>query len=152
MMTFDNVFEQLHTVDRAVPPLLEASGFLNDRRLSEVRPLRDPAQDAFLRGIAESVLESLEGLHEDLAYLKSPVSGEYLLEPLPDGRYGFFDRNGNILSLSCGSTIEVKIRDHRERLRWAKCRVEHDGSDYYLWEHAGIPLAGLTVRVREVAL
>lgn len=151
MMTFDDVFEQLHTIDRAAAFLLETAGFHPDEGLGEtVRPLRDPAQDIFLRELTENMLESLEQLHKELAYLKSPVSGEYRLEPFPDGRYGFFDRDGRRHSLFCGKTIEAKLHDRYGRLCWARCRVEHDGSDYYLWGHMDIPLAGLTVREREV--
>lgn len=152
-MTFNDVFEQLAAIDRAAASFLETVGFRKDEGLSgAVCPLRDPAQDIFLRELTENMLESLELLHDELAYLKSPVSGEYRLEPFPDGRYGFFDKDGTPHSLSCGRTIEVKLHDRYGRLRWARCRIEHDGSDYYLWGHMDIPLTGLTVREREVAL
>lgn len=150
-MTFNDVFEQLTTIDRAAASLLKVSGFHTDEGLGgAVRPLRDPAEDIFLREFTENLLESLELLHQELAYLKSPVCGEYRLEPFPDGRYGFFDNSGNIHSFFCGKTIEAKIHDRYGRLRWTRCRIEHDGSDYYLWGHSDIPLTGLTVREREV--
>ena len=149
-MTFDDVFKQLHAIDRAAASLLEAAGFHPDEGLGgTVRPLKDPAQDIFLRELTENLLESLGQLHEELAYLTSPVSGEYRLEPFPDGRYGFFDRDGKRHSLSCGRTIEAKIHDRYGRQRWERCRIEHDGSDYYLWGHPDITL---TVRERKVAL
>ena len=152
MMTFDDVWKQLPSIDRAAASLLKESGFHPDEGLSgTVRPFRGPAQDIFLREFTEYMLESLVMLHEELAYLESPVSGEHRLEPLPDGRYGFFDKNGTTHSLSCGRAIEAKIRDRYGRLRWERCRIEHDGSDYYLWGHMDIPLAGLIVRMREVA-
>ena len=152
-MTFDDVFEQLKAIDTAAASLLKAACFHPDEGLlGAVRPLRDPAQDIFLRELTENMLESLEQFHEELAYLDSPVSGEYRLELFPDGRYGFFDKDGIPHSLSCGKTIEVKIYDRYGRLCWARCRVEHDGSDYYLWGHMDIPLTGLAVREREVVL
>lgn len=150
-MTFNDVFEQLHVIDKTAASLLKAAGFHSDEGLGEaVRPMRNSAEDIFLRELTENMLEYLELLHEELAYLGSPVSGEYRLEPFPDGRYGFFDKDGTTHSLSCGKTIEAKIHDRYGRQRWAKCRIEHDGSDYYLWGHMDIPLAGLTVREREV--
>lgn len=150
-MTFDDVFEQLDAINRAAASLLEATGFHPDEGLlGAVCPLRDPAQDIFLREFTENMLEFLEQLHDELTYLKSPVSGEYRLDPFPDGRYGFLDKDGIIHSLSCGKTIEAKIHDRYGRLCWTRCRVEHDGSDYYLWGHMDIPLTGLTVREREV--
>lgn len=153
MMTFDDVFEQLYTIDKAAASLLKATDFHPDEGIGgAVRPLRDPAQDIFLREFTENLLESLQLLHEELAYLKSPVSGEYRLESFPDGRYGFFDKDGITHTLSCGKTIEAKLHDRYGRLCWIRCRIEHDGSDYYLWGHMDIPLTGLTVREREVAL
>ena len=150
-MTFNDVFEQLHAIDREAASLLKAAGFHPDEGLGgAVRPLRDPAEDIFLRELTENMLEYLELLHEELAYLGSPVSGEYRLEPFPDGRYGFFDKDGITRSLFCGKTIEAKILDRYGRLCWTRCRIEHDGSDYYLWGHMDIPLTGLTVREREV--
>lgn len=152
MMTFDDVFEQLHTIDGAAASLLEAAGFHPDEGLGgAVRPLKDPAQDIFVRELTGNMLESLHLFHEELAYLKSPVSGEYRLEPFPDGRYGFLDRDGKVHSLSCGKTIEAKIHDRHGRRRWIRCRIEHNGSGYYLWGHPDVPLTGLAVREREVA-
>ena len=151
MMTFDDVFEQLHAIDRAAASLLKAAGFHPDEGIGgAVRPLKDPAQDIFLREFTDNMLESLHLLHEEFAYLKSPVSAEYRLEPFPDGHYGFLDKDGKAHSLSCGKTIEVKIRDRHGRQRWTRCRVEHNGSEYYLWGHPGVPLTGLAVREREV--
>lgn len=150
-MTFDDVFEQLAAIDRQAVSLLEAAGFHSDEGLGgAVRPLRDSAQDIFLRDLTENMLDSLQLLHEELSYLKSPVCGEYRLEPFPDGRYGFFDKEGRRHLFSCGKTIEAKIKDRYGRQRWVRSRLEHDGSGYYLWGHLDIPLAGLTVREREV--
>ena len=151
-MTFKDVLKQLHSIDRAAASLLKAAGFHPDEGLGgSVRPLKDPAEDIFLRELTENMLESLALLHEELSYLSSPVSGEYRLEPFPDGRYGFFDKDGITHRLSSGKAIEAKIHDRYGRQRWARCRIEHDGSDYYLRGHMDIPLTGLAVRVREVA-
>ena len=54
-------------------------------------------------------------------------------------------------ALSYGKTIEAKLHDRHGRPCWVKSRIEHDGSDYFLWEHPDIPLTSLTVREREVA-
>lgn len=151
-MTFHDVFEQLAAIDNAAASILDASGFHPDEGLAgAVRPLRDPAEDIFLRDQTENMLESLLLFHEDFCYLTSPVSGEYRLEPFPNGRYGFLDREGRTHSLSCGSTIEARLHDRYGRQCWVKSRIEHDGNDYYLWGHLDIPLAGLTIREREVA-
>ena len=150
-MTFNDVFEQLGTIDRISVSLLKAARFHSDEGLSDaVRPLKDPAEDIFVRGFTENLLESLELLHEELAYLSSPVSEEYQLELFPDGCYGFFDKDGQRHYLSCAMNIEAKIHDRYGRQRWMRCRIGYDGSEHYLWGHIDIPLAGLTIREREV--
>ena len=151
-MTFDDVFKQLAAIDKAAVSLLTAACFYPDEGLrGSVRPLADPAQDSFLRHRTGNLLQSLALLHKEFRYLTSPVSGEYHLERFPNGRYGFFDGNGNMHALSCGKTIEAKLHDRHGRPCWVKSRIEHDGSDYFLWEHPDIPLTGLTVREREVS-
>lgn len=150
-MTFDDVFKQLAAIDKAAVSLLTAACFYPDEGLrGSVRPLADPAQDSFLRHRTGNLLQSLALLHKEFRYLTSPVSGEYHLERFPNGRYGFFDGNGNMHALSCGKTIEAKLHDRHGRPCWVKSRIEHDGNDYFLWGHPGIPLAGLTIREREV--
>ncbi len=151
-MTFDDVFKQLAVIDSAASFLLDTAGSYPDEGLlGAALPLEDPAEDIFLREFTANLLNSLALFHRELAYLKSPVCGECRLEPFPDGRYGFFDKDGKRRSLSCGKTIEAKIRDRYGRIRWTRCRIEHDGSGYYLWGHPDITLNGLAVREREVA-
>ena len=151
-MTFDDVFKQLAAIDKAAVSLLTAACFYPDGGLRvSVRPLADPAQDSFLRHLTGNLLQCLALLHKEFRYLTSPVSGEYHLERFPNGRYGFFDGNGNMHALSCGKTIEAKLHDRHGRPCWVKSRIEHDGSVYFLWEYSDIPLTSLTVREREVA-
>ena len=152
-MTFQHLFERLSSIDQEAFSLLQETGFHSDDELGNcVCPLKDLAQDAFLRDKAEELLDSLEQLHDELCYLKRPVLGVYHLEKFPDGHYGYFDAQGNRHSFSCGQTIEVKIHDHFGRLRWVKTRVEHDGADYFLWGGRDVPLAGLTARRRGYAV
>ena len=67
-MTFKDVFGRLDAIDREAVSLLEAAGFHPDEGPGEtVRPLRDPAEDIFLREFTENLLESLELLHSELA-------------------------------------------------------------------------------------
>lgn len=148
-MTFYDVFQQLSAIDQAASALLRNTGFHSEDGLGDsVCPLPDTAQDAFIRDKAEELLSSLELLHEEFTYLKSPTHGEYRLERFPNGRYGYMDAQGNVHTFSCGKTIEAKIRDRYGKQCWIKTRIEHDGTDYFLWGGRGVPLAGLTVRER----
>ena len=51
--------------------------------------------------------------------------------------------------LHCGSPLEALIADEcRDVPYWARTRLEHDGTDYYLVGHSKTSLDGLTVRMR----
>lgn len=148
-MTFDDVFRQLAAIDKAAVPLLRiAASHPGEGLRGSVRPLADTAQDRFLHQRTESLLASLVLFHAEFSYLASPVSGEYQLTLFPDGRYGFSD--GDIHTFSCGKPVEAKLHDSQGRPYRVKSRIEHDGTDYFLWGYPDIPLAGLTIREREV--
>lgn len=148
-MTFQELFERLCHIDREAVSLLEDTGFYSEDGLDgAVRPLPDILEDAFLREQAKELLETFEGFHEEFSYLKKPTRGEYSLERFPSGHYGYHDREGKAHCFSCGSSLEAKICDRYGRRRWVRTRIEHDGSDYFLWGFGDIPLCGLTVRER----
>lgn len=151
MMTFDEVFEHLAAIDNAAVSLLEVAGPCLDEGLwGTVCPSADLAQDSFLRQQTGDLLEALAFFHAGFCYLKAPVSGEYQLERFPNGHYGFWGETGGLHLLSCGISIEAKLHDSQGRPFWVKSRIEHNGSDYFLWERPDIPLSGLTVKEREV--
>ena len=149
MMTLYDVFERLLTLDQAASSLLRDTGFQSEEGLgTPVCPLPDEAEDAFLRGQAEELLDSLEWIHAVLRYLKQPLRGEYTLEPFPGGRYGYFDNDGDEHIFTCGKALEAKIHEPCDQQRWVRTRFEHDGSDYFLWGYRSVPLSGLTIRER----
>lgn len=148
-MTFQELFERLCHIDREAVSLLEDTGFYSEDGLDgSVRPLPDILEDSFLREQTRGLLENLEGFHEELSYLRKPARGEYTLERFPDGRYGYRDKAEKERRFSCGDSLEAKICDRYGRRRWVRTRIEHDGSDYFLWGFGDIPLCGLTVRER----
>ena len=148
-MTIQELFQRLFRIGQDASTLLEDAGFYSEDGLcGSVRPLPDIPEDVFLREAAQELLGSLEAFHQGLSYLKEPTHGEYTLERFPNGRYGYHDREGKGHPFSCGSRLEAKLRDRYGRCRWVRTRIEHDGSDYFLWGFDYIPLCGLTVRDR----
>lgn len=149
IMTLNDIFEHLCAIDCAAQALLGETGFTSDDGLgSKVRLKPDDPDDRFLRNKAEELLDSFQTLHEELQYLSTPSHGEHTLQLLPNGRYGYYDRDGEVRIFTCGKTFEAKIRDNYGRQHWTRTRIEHDGSDYFLWGHGSVPLSGLTVRER----
>ena len=148
-MTLNDIFESLYAIDRAAQALLSEIGFTcDDTSLSQVCPKPEDPDDMFLRDRAQDLLEPFETLHEELLYLRTPAHGEYTLQLFPDGRYGYCDDDGRVHIFTCGTTLEAKIPDNYGRQHWVRTRIEHDGSDYFLWGHGLIPLSGLTIRER----
>lgn len=148
-MTLNDIFFQLCGIDRRAQALIAEAGFnCEDGIGCEVCPNPVDPEDRFLREALENLLAPLEGLHEKLNYLRTPTHGEYRLERFPNKRYGYFDNHGSPHIFTCGSPVEAKIPDGHGRLYWVQTRIEHNGNDYFLWQHISVPLPGLTVRER----
>lgn len=148
-MTLNDIFLRLCDIDRRTCRLLDDAGFNCEDGLCD-SVCRDPSdpEERFRKDILESLLLPFGTMHEELSYLRSPVSGEYRLERFPDGRYGYSDGQGIRHMFTCGSPIEARILDDQGCPLWIRTRFEHDGNDYYLWHHGSVPLTGLTVRER----
>lgn len=147
-MTIYDVLNQLYRINRTIMPLLWNTGFHSGGCLGDhIRPIPDVYEDNFLRERAEAVLEALGQASGELSYLAKPVSREYILEKLPDGRYGYHD-DGGIRVFTCGDCLEAKLCDTLGKPLWAASRIEFDGAGYFLMGFHSIPLDGLTVRER----
>ena len=148
-MTLNDIFNRLYRIDYDAQALLNEAGFTSDDGLgTRVCPKPDSPDARFLHSKAEELLEALQVLHDEITYLKAPVHGEYILQLFPNGRYGYYDENGNDHIFTCGRAFEAKVPDRYGRQCWTCTRIEHDGSDYFLWGHGSVPLCGLTVRER----
>lgn len=148
-MTINHIFERLFGIDRDAQALIEQAGFTSEHGLGiQVRHDPNDPDERFLRDNAEDLLLPLAELHEELCYLRTPAHGEHTLQLFPNGRYGYYDEEGRDHILTCGRTLEAKIHDNYGRQHWIRSRIEHDGSDYFLWGHGMVPLSGLTIRER----
>lgn len=148
-MTLNYIFKRLYGIDRDAQALLSQTGFTSDDGFGlQVCP--DPAnpEDRFLLDKAESLLQLFAELNEELRYLETPTHGEYTLRHLPNGRYGYYDKSGREHVFTCGKTLEAKLCDDDGHPYWVSTRIEHNGSDYFLWGHRLVPLSGLTIRER----
>ena len=148
-MTLNDIFSRLCDIDRRAQALISETGFDDEYSLGgQVRLNPNDPDDNLLRNAVENMLIPFEDMHEDLLYLKKPTHGEYQLQRLSNGRYGYIDVSGNEKTFSCGSTFEAKIPDENGRPSWIPARIEHDGNDFFLWKHRSVPLTGLPVRER----
>ncbi len=95
----------------------------------------------------EIVIDSLRTVQEMASYLSRPIKETSRLWKNGSGQYettaGFLFREG--------SPIEVLVPDkyRLDSSHWERTYLRYDGKDYYLADHADLPLKGLAVRVRE---
>ena len=95
----------------------------------------------------EIVIDNLRTVQEMASYLSRPIKETSRLWKNGSGQYettaGFLFREG--------SSIEVLVPDkyRLDSSHWERTYLRYDGRDYYLADHADLPLKGLAVRVRE---
>lgn len=148
-MILYNVYRRLWSIDQEAQKLISESGFDSDEGFGpQVCFDRSDPDACFLSDRAWCLLESFEKLHEELEYICTPVTGEYQLHRLMDGRYGYRDEFGHDHSLSPGTPFEAKIPVGEGCQRWVCTRIERDEDGYFLWCYGDVPLSGLTIRQR----
>ena len=152
-MTLQTIFKRLANIDCQVQTLIREIGMDDDYELGDViTPNRADPDEMFLFNELSDMMKPLCRLHQELLYLLMPCSDVQILKRYPNGRYGYDIRpfeEGR--TFSCGSPIEALIYDEDGYPRWVSSRIEHNGTDYYLYDHSDIPLSGLTIRERRYA-
>ena len=96
-----------------------------------------------------SVMDKLYDIKHNIEYLNKPISYTGILSKSDDGRYELSNRD----RFASGYTIEfLLVGSHffstYEADAWVKTRVEHDGSEYYLFGYKEISMDGLIARIR----
>ena len=149
-MTLQTIFKQLTDIDRQFQSLIREIGMKDDYELGDIiTPNKEDPDEMFLFNELSDLISPLCQLHRKLMYLLMPCSDIQILKRYPNGRYGYdihpFE-DGR--TFTCGSPIEALIYDEDGYPCWVSSRIEHNGTDYYLYGHSDIPLTGLTIRER----
>lgn len=92
-----------------------------------------------------SIIDKLEGIHNQIEYLQKEIVDEGRLSKNSAGRYEL--PSGEYFT--SGSPIEALIFDDWDEVeKWVTTRVEHNGDDYYLYGHSEVKMEGLLARKR----
>lgn len=152
-MTLKTIFKKLIDIDRQVQVLIRDIGMDDDYGLGDaITPNRADPDEMFLFNELRDLMEPLYRLHRELLYLLMPCSDTQVLRKYPNGRYGYDIRPfEDERTFSCGASIEALIYDEDGYPCWVSSRIEHNGTDYYLYGYNDIPLNGLTIRERRYA-
>lgn len=152
-MTLQTIFKRLADIDCQIQTLIREIGMDDDHELGDViTPNRADPDERFLFNKLSDLMSPLCRLHKELLYLLMPYSDTQILRKYPNGRYGYDVRpfeEGR--TFSCGSPIEALICDEDGYPYWVSSRIEHNGTDYYLYGYSDIPLSGLIIRERRQA-
>lgn len=128
--------------------LLRYSTYNKYDDLSELEINYEDAEQLFLLDELRTITDKLADVEDRMSYLSRPIAETSRLHRNEGGRYE--TAHGHYYT--CGSRIEALVSDdYHEAPYWVRTSVEHDGKDYYLVGHRGVPLNGLTVRVRKEA-
>lgn len=150
-MTLEEVFKHLSAIDSQAQELMWEAGIAdNSLPWESIAINEDDPDEIYLRDAALGLMTLFRRFHELLDYLLAPCTDEHPLVQFPFGYYGYECASGKSRLLSCGCSVEALIPDGEGRPRWVRSRIEHDGSDYYLFGHHSVPLEGLVVRERSV--
>lgn len=149
-MTLQTIFNQFTDIDRQIQTLIRDIGIDDECDLWDAfTPNKEDPNEMFLFHELNDLMPLLFRLHRKLAYLLMPCSDVYVLRKYPNGRYGYDIRpfeEGR--TFSCGTPLEALIYNGNGSPRWVSTRIEHNGTDYYLYGYSEIPLDGLPVRER----
>ena len=91
------------------------------------------------------ITDQLADVQEYISYLTRPITKVSRLRKGTAGKY----RTAKGHFYDCRSRIESLVTDeYHDVPYWTRTIVEHNGEDYYLVGYKGLPMKGLTVRVR----
>lgn len=146
MADLQQVFEEAVRLNQDITQFLKASTYFEYDDLSGLDGIdRTNGEQILLWEELRFITGKLADAQERIAYLTRPIAETCRLRRGSSGKY----QTARGTFYSCGSSIEALVADeYHDVPYWARTVVEHDGKDYYLVGCKGLPMNGLTVRVR----
>lgn len=119
---------------------------LFDYEAENVQYNHQDANDCFLHDQLKGIIEKLNDVQHDIAYLQRPICAQGIITHNDDGRYEL--PTGDYFT--SGSTCEILTYDDlQERNEWVFTSIEHNGNDYYATALGkDISIDGMMLRVR----
>lgn len=146
MANLQQVFEEAVKLNRQITQFLKFSTYPDYDDLSGLDGIdRADGEQILLWEELRLIADKLADAQERIAYLTRPVAEACRLRRGSSGKY----QTAQGTFYNCGSSIEALVTDeYHDMPYWTRTVVEHDGEDYYLVGCKGLPMNGLTVRVR----
>lgn len=146
MKDMDKAFAELNILGRRIEGFLRISDYYNHNDLGSFDIEHPDAQQLFLKGELQTIMDRLADAQERILYLASPVQEISSLHRNTSGRYE--TEQGHYFC--CGRPVEALVTDGDTGAAcWVRTSVEHNGKDYFLVGYDGVEMDGLTVRIRK---
>ena len=145
MKDLQTLLAEATKLNQEIGRILKASTFSDYNDLSELDIDTRDGEQIFLRDQLYHIMDKLADVQSCIEYLNLPIGTITRLHRNDYGQYETTEGD----CLHCGYPLEALISDEYHAVPyWARTRIEHNGTDYYLVKHKDTPLDGLTVRMR----
>ncbi len=146
MTDINTIYTKVAALGRDIKSLVQLSQYREYDDLSGVKIDRDDPEQRFLLDETQKIMEALSGVQCNIEYLSRPIEEVGVLHKNYAGRY----ETENGTELVHNTEIEALIYDDDLQCYcWKKTRFVKIVDSYCLYDYAGIPLDGLTVRIRK---
>lgn len=145
MADLQQVFAEAVKLNQGISRFLKFSTYMDYGDLSGLDMDPNDGEQILLRDELRRITDRLADVQEYISYLTRPIVETSRLRKGTAGKYQtakghFYD---------CRSSIEALVSDeYHDAPYWTRTVVEHNGEDYYLVGYKGLPMKGLTVRIR----
>ena len=145
MKTLNDAFREVTKISRDIEKLVKDSKFNEYDDLSGLEFSLDDPDQIQLWDEMKHIMGCLNGIRHDIEYLNKRIIDTGRLQMNSNGRYEACGRE-----FTSGSLIEALIDDgYYDVPHWEISRIEHNGTDYYLYGHKDVDLEGLKIRIRK---
>lgn len=148
-ITQQEALQKLNNLSFSIKDAMKSMNGRYDVLGEEIDYNKDP-DGRFLRGEIRWMLEKLDDVVRQLAYLDRPIKAEGTLRLMSNGRYSLITSTGEeALECTSGTGIEVLLyEDDEDDATWLATRVESTQGGYYLWNASKHPMESMRARVR----
>ncbi len=146
MTDINTIYVKVAALGRDIESLVQLSQYRKYDDLGGVKIDRDDPEQRFLLDETQKIMEALADVQCNISYLSRPIEEVSVIHENYLGRY----ETENGTELIHDTKLEALIYDNeRSCYCWKKTRFVKIGDRYCLYDYAGIPLDGLTVRIRK---
>lgn len=148
------VLKELQKVKEAITSLFWTTNRNRESytEYDELVEYEDTADGRMYRNEYRKILDRLDDVKRDIAYLERPIKYTGHLRLNSNNYFELVDSEGNELrEYHCGSGIEALIYDECDECdTWVISRVEHTDGRYYIVGCKKVDMNGLKVRIRSL--